>query len=76
MFYKRFSLVKILYTTTFEDSANNHHTLANNNCNNASISKNVNDVESAITHDEKTIHFNSNFDISDANVTAINGERN
>ena len=44
-----------------KDSANNHDTLANNNCNNASISTKVNDAESAIRHDKITIHSICNF---------------
>ena len=56
-----------------EDSSNNHDTLAKNNTNYAYISKNVNDVESAIRHNEITIHPNSNFDnVTDANFTATN----
>ena len=56
-----------------EDSSNNHETLAKNNTNYAYISKNVNDVESAIRHNEITIHPNSNFDnVTDANFTATN----
>ena len=55
-----------------EVSANNHDTLASNNSNDACISKNVNDVESTIRHDEITIYPNSNFDkITDANIPAI-----
>ena len=55
-----------------EVSANNHDTLASNNFSDACISKNVNDVESTVRHDEITIHPNSNFDkITDANIHAI-----
>ena len=58
-----------------EGSANNHDTFANNNSNHACISKNVNDVESAIRQDERMIHPTSNFDkITDDNITAINEE--
>ena len=43
-----------------------------NNSNDACISKNVNDVERTIRHDEITIHLNSNFDkITDAYIPAI-----
>ena len=42
---------------------------------NAYISKNVKGVESAIRHDEITIHPSKNFgNITDANITAINEE--
>ena len=59
-----------------EGSANNRDTLANNNSSDAYISKNVNDVEKAITQDEIKVHPNSNFDNSnDANITAINKEK-
>ena len=59
-----------------EGSANNHDTLANNNSNDAYISKNVNDVENAITQGEIKVHPNSNFDnITDANIPAINKEK-
>ena len=55
-----------------EDNASNYDTLANSNFNNAHINKNVDDVESAIGHDEITIHPNSNFgNMTDANITAI-----
>ena len=54
-----------------EDNASND-TLANSNFSNAYINKNVNDVESAIGHDEITIHPNSKFgNMTDANITAI-----
>ena len=43
-----------------EDSVNNHETLPNNNSSDACISNDVNDVESAISHDEIMIHPNSN----------------
>ena len=56
-----------------EVRGNNHDTIANDNSNNACITKNVNAVESTIKHDEITIHHNSNFDnITDANITFIN----
>ena len=43
-----------------------------NNSSDACISKNVNDVERTIRHDERTIHLNSNFDkITDACIPAI-----
>ena len=55
--------------------ANNHDTIASNNSNDAYITKNVNDVESTIKHDEIMNHPNSNFDsITDADTTAINEE--
>ena len=58
-----------------EVRANNHDTIANNNFNNACITKNVNVVERTIRHDGITIHPNSNFDnITDANITVINEE--
>ena len=58
-----------------ETSVNNHDTQANNNSNGVCISKNVNDVESTIRHDEITIHRNGNFDnITDASITIINEE--
>ena len=58
-----------------EVRANNHGTIANNNSNNACITKNVNIEESTIRHDKITIHPNSNFDnITDANIIAINEE--
>ena len=54
-----------------EDNASND-TLANSNFSNAYINKNVNDVESAIGHDEITIHPNSKFgNMTGANITAI-----
>ena len=58
-----------------EVSANNHDTIGNNNSNDAYITKNVNDVESTIKHDEIMNHPNSNFDsITDADTTAIDEE--
>ena len=58
-----------------EVKSNNHDNIANNNSNEASINKNVNDVESTIRHDGIMIHPNSNFDyITDGNITAINEE--
>ena len=58
-----------------EVRANNHDTIANNNSNNACITKNVNVLESTTRHDEITIHPNSNCDnITNANITAINEE--
>ena len=59
-------LVKILYTITFMTES-----VQIAEC----ISKNVNDVESTIRHDEITIHRNGNFDnITDASITIINEE--
>ena len=58
-----------------EVRSTNHDTIANNNSKEASITKNVNDVESTIRYDEITIHPNINFDnTTDANITAINEE--
>ena len=56
-----------------EVRANNHGTIANNNSNNACITKNVNIEESTIRYDKITIHPNSNFNnITGANIIAIN----